>query len=142
MSRLHRIVTAVSGVALLGACGSEQVVQFTATEPPEPASVRLFFGTAEVTQHVPLNASQTHRLEVRLYAANGVRITGYDDHFALTVELSPGSLATPAAVAGSPLLADLTASATPGEAGSLRVALLHAHAMTVRTFGPFDVLVH
>lgn len=133
---------AVSGAALLAACGSEQLVQFTATEPPEPASARLFLGSAEVTQHVPLNAGQTHRLEVRLYAANGVRVTGYDDHFELAIELTPASLATATAVAGAPLFKDLTAAATPGDAGSLRVASFHAHTMTGRTFGPFDVLIH
>jgi len=142
MRTVVSVVAVVSSAVLVAACGSEQTVQFTATEPPEPASARLFLGSADVTAHVPLNAGEMHRLEVHLYAANGVRIAGYDDHFELSVELRPPSLAAVAPVPGSPLLKDLTAGATPGEAGSLRVTASHAHTATSRTFGPFDVLIH
>ena len=142
MRQLLRALVAALSAALLVACGSEQVVQFTATEPPEPASVRLFFTAGEVTQHVPLNNGQTHRIEVRLFAANGTRITGYDDHFDLTVDFTPTSLAVAVPVAGRPLLKDLTASASPEESGTIHISFYHAHTMTTRTFGPFEALVH
>ena len=123
-------------------CGSDQAVMFAAAEPPEPASARLFINGGDVTHHVPLNSGFSQEVEVRLHAANGVRIAGYDDHFVLSIEVIPASLATASDVAGRPLVKLLTPTAPPDEPGSLRVTVHHAHTMTTRTFGPFDVLVH
>ena len=138
------IVRAASGLiaSALLACGSDQAVTFTSTEPPEPASVRLFINGGDVTDHVPLNSGHPQELEVRLHAASGVRITGYDDHFALSLQVTPASLATSSDVAGRPLVKLLTPTGPAGEPGSIHVTVQHAHTTTVRTFGPFELLVH
>ena len=105
---------------MLAACGSDQAVEFTTAEPPEPASVRLFMEAGDVTAHVPLDKGRTHELEVRLYAANGRRLTGYDDHFEITIEVQPASLASVADVVDRPLVKTLIASAPAGEARAVQ----------------------
>ena len=141
-TRTLRSTIASIALAVLVACGSEQAVTFTSAEPPEPASVRLFIGRSEVTQHVPLNSGFTDVLEVRLFAASGARITGYDGHFVLALEFLPATLVAVAPVRDEPLLRALTPAAPVHEAGTFRVSLYHEHTMTARTFGPFDVLIH
>jgi hypothetical protein len=82
-------------------CGGEETAG--TGEPPEVAAVRLFIKDSEVTSHVPLNRGQLERLEVRLYAANGSRIIGFDDQFQLTFTFTPTSLGTVTAVPDKPL---------------------------------------
>ena len=142
---MARTVTSPRVAALtlmLVACGSDQAVEFTTAEPPEPASVRLFMEAGDVTAHVPLDKGRTHELEVRLYAANGRRLTGYDDHFEITIEVQPASLASVADVVDRPLVKTLVSSAPAGEAGSIRILVRHPHTGASRVFGPFDVLIH
>lgn len=129
-----------ASVILAVGCGGEQTAG--AGEPPEVAAVRLFIRDLEVTSHVPFNRGQPDRLEVRLYAANGSRITGFDDQFQLTFTFTPASLSTVTAVPDKPLLKDIVPSTTPGLLGSLSVLTGHQPTMTNRTFGPFEVLVH
>lgn len=129
-----------SGLLFAISCGGEQTAG--AGEPPEVAAVRLFIKDQEVTSHVPLNRGQLERLEVRLYAANGSRITGFDDPYQLSFTLTPTALGTVSAVPDKPLLKDIAPSTTPGLLGSLTVLAAHQPTMTNRTFGPFEVLVH
>jgi len=129
-----------SSLVLAVGCGGEETAG--TGEPPEVAAVRLFIKDSEVTSHVPLNRGQLERLEVRLYAANGSRIIGFDDQFQLTFTFTPTSLGTVTAVPDKPLFKDIAPSATPGLLGSLTVLTGHQPTMTNRTFGPFEVLVH
>jgi hypothetical protein len=133
-------IAIASSVILAVGCGGEQTA--ATGEPPEVAAVRLFIKGEEVTIHVPLNRGQMERLEVRLYAANGSRITGFDDQFRLTFTFTPTSLGTVTAVPDKPLFKDITPSTSPGLLGSLTVLAEHEQTMTSRTFGPFEVLVH
>src|SRR5688500_18868975 len=137
-----RLLAMVVSATLSAACGSEQAVTFTGLEPPDPASVRLFVNGADYTDHLALNTGFTQEVEVRLYAANGVRIRGYDDHFTLAVQFTPLTLVNAAAVAGRPLFLAMTSTAAPDSPGSVSVTVSHPHAMSVRTFGPFEVVIH
>ena len=130
-------------VAFLGAaCGSDQQLIFTSAEPPEPASVRLFLNGGDVTSHVPMNSGFPQEIEVRLHAANGARISGYDDHFAVAMEIVPVALAVASDVENRPLVKLLTPTGSRDEPGSIFVRVTHAHTTVSRTFGPFDTLVH
>ena len=133
-------IAIASGVLFAIGCGGEQTAG--AGEPPEVAAVRLFIRDQEVTSHVPFNRGQPDRLEVRLYAANGSRISGFDDQFQLSFTFTPASLGTVTAVPDKPLFKDIAPSTTPGLLGSLSVLTGHQPTMTNRTFGPFEVLVH
>jgi hypothetical protein len=138
-----RLPTARILILLLSvACGSEQAVQFTGAEPPEPASARLFWNGTDVTAHVALNAGETAEIEVRLFAPNGQRIAGYDDHFQVALTSAPTSLAALVPVSGKPLTTNVTAVGQHGLGGDLIVSWSHEHSGTGGTFGPFDVLVH
>ncbi len=141
MRRAAAIAVCATACLALG-CGSDQDVTFTSAEPPEPASVRLYLNGGDVTHHIPLNSGFPQEIEIRLHAANGVRIAGYDDHFVVALELSPASLATATDVAERALVKLLTPTAPPDEPGSMRVVVQHVHTAMTRTFGPFEVLVH
>jgi hypothetical protein len=138
---LRRIGTALL-VAAISACGSEQAVQFTGSEPPEPASARLIWRGVDVTAHVALNAGEMEQMELRLFAANGTRITGYDDHFTVTLTFTPASLAEVSSVDGMPLLKTMVTSTQQGLGGDLMVTWRHEHTDKSGTLGPFEVLVH
>ena len=131
-----------AALALQGACGSRQDPTFASAEPPEPASARLFMNGVDVTSHVGLNSGAPQEIEVRLHAANGAHISGYDDHFDVTIEVEPAQLATASAVEVRPLFKLLTPTGPEHEPGALRVVVRHSHTLVVRTFGPFDFLIH
>ena len=142
MRRAVRAAAALGLTLLLTRCGSDQALVFTSAEPPEPASVRLFISNFDFTSHLPPTSGSDTELEIRLYAANGARITGYDDHFVIALAFDPATLATSTDVANRPLWKIVTPTAPSGELGALRVSVHHAHTMTSRTFGPFEVLIH
>lgn len=110
--------------------------------PPEVASVRLFAGAQDVTDHIALLPGQTLRIEVRLYAANGGRINTGGGEFDVQFGFTPSSLATAAAVPSSPLERDVTPTAPAGTPGTLTVACDDHRLMTIKQFGPFEMLVH
>ena len=143
-SLARRAVTllAASCTFAVASCGSDQALTFTSAEPPEPASVRLFLNDGDVTSHVPINSGFPQEIEVRLHAANGVRISGYDDHFVVSIGIEPVGLAVASDVANRPLVKLFTATGPPDEPGSIHVAVTHIHTMVSRTFGPFEMLVH
>ena len=141
MRALGAIVAAIAAISSAG-CGSDQSLVFTSAEPPEPASVRLFLNGGDVTAHVPVNSGFPLEIEVRLHAANGVRISGYDDHFIVALEVDPPELADVSDVENRPLVKLVTPTAPPDEAGTIHVSVLHTHTLVSRRFGPFEVLIH
>jgi hypothetical protein len=142
MLKIRRLLIGFAILSVSLACGSEQAVQFTGAEPPDPASARLFWNGVDVTQHVALNAGETAPIEVRLFAANGQRIAGYDDHFEVALLSTPASLVHLVPASAQPLTTNVTAVAQHGLGGDLSVTWRHAHSGASGTFGPFDVLVH
>ena len=131
----------LSGALALG-CGGGGSGGPGPTAPPEVASVRLFVGVQDVTDHIALLLGQTLRIEVRLYAANGGRIAAGDGEFDVQFGFSPSSVATAAAVPSSPLERDVTATAPAGTHGTLMVACDDHRLMSLKQFGPFEILVH
>jgi hypothetical protein len=114
----------------------------TGADDADVASIRLFVNQADVSDHIALNAGYAQRIEVRLYAADGRRITGLDDRFEVVFAFNPTSLAGSAAVGGRPLEKDVTPFAPPEEAGNLSVTVSRPEHGTSQTFGPFGVLIH
>jgi hypothetical protein len=127
--------------ALLG-CGDPQSTVLESTADQPAASARIFWVGVEVTQHIPLNAGESIRMEVRLYTPSGARIIGNDDKFTLTHVFTPAGMATGTPVAGSPLQVDFAATGAPDTHGTLSITVRHATSGTTRTFGPFEVLLH
>ncbi|MGH7548098.1 MAG: hypothetical protein ACREMM_07980 [Gemmatimonadales bacterium] len=142
------VCLAALSVALLAACGGTAQGGGGPGEPGpgdprDVASVRLFDAPGtELTQHMPLVAGETTRVEVRLYAAKGRQITSVTGGLELGFAFSPSSLASSTPVDGQPLIRDVTSSAAPGTPGTLAVALYFPADASTKTFGPFDVLVH
>ena len=141
-ARTRRSGITAAALFLTLSCGDPQaVVQETAAHQ-DPAIVKIFEGSIETTSHLALNTGDTLRFEVRLYAASGARLVGFDDHFRLTGTMTPAALGSAARVAGSPLELDLGSTAPPLTLGALHITVEHLDAGTTRTFGPFEVLVH
>lgn len=110
--------------------------------PAAIAQVRLFDeerGT-ELTVHTGLPDDQSVRLEVRLYASDGHRLTDIVGGVELTLQFSPESLATALPVPGRPLQTVITATAPVGTSGSQNVSL-HFGDGSSKSFGPFHVQV-
>lgn len=106
------------------------------------ASLRLFDSRgAELTQHMPITAGQTLRVEVRLYDETGNRVTSVEGGVEFTFAFDPVSLAT-AVVAEAPFLWDVTASPNAGASGSLSVTARFLADDVTKTYGPIEVLVH
>jgi len=105
--------------------------------------VRLFDeerGT-ELTVHTGLPDDQSIRLQVRLYAPDGHRLTDIVGGVELTLQFSPGSLANAIRVPGRPLEAIITPTAPTGTSGSQTVRLDFPGTGTSKSFGPFHVEV-
>jgi hypothetical protein len=130
----------LSGAVALS-CGGASVAPDD-SGPSEVASVRLFVGQGDVTDHLALVGGQTMRIEVRLYAADGDRIDRGDADFDVQFAFAPDSFATAAPVAGAPLQKDVRPVARAGTPGALRVLCDDRRLMFVKQFGPFDALVH
>ena len=139
--RALAMATLASLCVLSLSCGDAQLAVTETSAHQDPASIKIFWGNGEVTQHIPLTAGETARLEVRLYAANGARIVGFDSHFQISFSFSPTSLAVEGPVAGQPLLRDVLGP-TRGAHGTVMVTVVHTDMNSTKTFGPFEMLLH
>jgi hypothetical protein len=128
-------------LAALAACNPAGPRPDGPGEPEDVASVRVFEGSNDRTLHVFLYTSQAARLEVRMYAADGHRVTQVPGGVTATLAFTPISLATATALAADPLTHDVAATAPAGASGSLLVTLSFPGAAP-KTFGPFYCLVH
>ena len=135
--------TLVATVVCL-ACGGPLPTNGAGTGTPAAiAQVRLFDETAgrDLTVHTGLPDDQSVRVEVRLYAADGHRLTDIVGGVALTLQFNPESLATAIPVPGQPLQRLVTAMAPVGTSGNQTVSLRFPGDGSVRSFGPFHVAV-
>jgi len=111
--------------------------------PAAIAQVRLFDeerGT-DLTVHTGLPDDQSIRLQVRLYAPDGHRLTDIVGGVELTLQFSPESLANAIPVPGRPLETIITPTAPAGTSGSQTVRLDFPGTGTSKSFGPFHVEV-
>ena len=126
------------------ACGGPLPTSGGGTGAPGAiAQVRLFDeerGT-ELTVHTGLPDDQSIRLQVRLYAPDGHRLTDIVGGVELTLQFSPGSLANAIRVPGRPLETIITPTAPTGTSGSQTVRLDFPGTGTSKSFGPFHVEV-
>lgn len=129
--------------AICLACGGPLPTNGASTGSPAAiAQVRLFDATArrDLTVHTGLPDDQSIRLEARLYAADGHRLTEIVGGVELALQFTPETLGTSFPVPGEPLQRLVTATSPAGTIGSQTVVLLFpAHA--ARSFGPFHVQV-
>jgi hypothetical protein len=139
-----RTVAALLVVTLPGGCGGPLPTNSAATGTPAAiAQVRLFDeerGT-DLTVHTGLPADQSVRLEVRLYAPDGHRLTDIVGGVVLTLGFTPESLASALPVPGRPLQAVITPTAPVGTSGSQTVSLYFPGTAATKSFGPFHVQV-
>jgi len=139
MSRPLIVVVAV----MVCACGGALPTNAGTGSPAAIAQVRLFDqerGT-DLTVHTGLPDDQSVRLEVRLYAPDGHRLTDIVGGAELDLQFEPASLATSVPVPGHPLQRIVTPTAPAGTAGSQTVLLRFPATTGVKSFGPFHVLV-
>src|SRR5258706_1107335 len=111
--------------------------------PAAIAQVRLFDeerGT-DLTLHTGLPDDQSIRLQVRLYAPDGHRLTEIVGGVQLTLQFSPDSLANAIPVPGRPLETIITPPAPAGTNGSQTVRLDFPGTGTAKSFGPFHLEV-
>jgi hypothetical protein len=139
--RVARILLAVTACS---ACGGPLPTNNAAIGTAAAiAQVRLFDeerGT-DLTVHTGLPDDQSIRLEVRLYAPDGHRLTDIVGGVDLTLQFSPDSVATAVPVPGRPLQTVITATAPVGTSGSQTVRLDFRGTGTSKSFGPFHVEV-
>jgi hypothetical protein len=140
----RRTVVALITVTILAGCGGPLPTGNAATGTPAAiAQVRLFDeerGT-DLTVHTGLPDDQSVRLEVRLYAPDGHRLTDIVGGVAMTLQFAPESLATAVPVPGRPLQTVITPTAPVGTSGSQTVTLSFPGTGTSKAFGPFHVQV-
>jgi hypothetical protein len=109
--------------------------------PAAIAQVRLYSSSgADLTVHTGLPDDQSVRLEARLYASDGHRLTEIVGGVTMDLRFNPESLASAVAVPGRPLERIVTALTPAGTAGTQLVDLVFADAPS-KTFGPFHVQV-
>src|SRR5258706_16005321 len=127
------------------ACGGPLPTSGGGTGAPAAiAQVRLFDeerGT-DLTVHTGLPDDQSIRLQVRLYAPDGHRLTEIVGGVQLTLQFSPDSLANAIPVPGRPLETIITPPAPAGTSGSQTVRLGFPGTGTSRSFGPLHVQGH
>src|SRR5258708_30716970 len=137
-------VVALVIVTIVGGCGGPLPTGNAATGTPAAiAQVRLFDeerGTA-LTVHTGLPDDQSVRLEVRLYAPDGHRLTDIVGGVEMTLQFAPESLATAVPVPGRPLQVIVTPTAPAGTSGTQTVSLFFPTTGTSKSFGPFHVQV-
>ncbi|HEY3219740.1 MAG TPA: hypothetical protein VGJ80_03335 [Gemmatimonadales bacterium] len=138
------MVTALIAATVSGSCGGPLPTSSAATGTPAAiAQVRLFDeerGT-DLTVHTGLPDDRSVRLEVRLYAPDGHRLTDIVGGVVLTLQFTPESLATALPVPGRPLQAVITPTARVGTSGSQTVSLYFPGTGATKSFGPFHVQV-
>jgi hypothetical protein len=139
----RRTVAGLIAVTISGSCGGPLPTSGGATGTPAAiAQVRLFDeerGT-DLTVHTGLPDDQSVRLEVRLFAPDGHRLTDIVGGVQLGLQFSPESLATSVPVPGRPLERIVTATAPVGTSGTQRVSLSFGDG-SATSFGPFHVQV-
>ena len=130
-------------VAVCCACGGPLPTNGAGTGAPAAiAQVRLFDPAgADLTVHTGLPDDQSVRVEVRLYAPDGHRLTDIVGGVDLALRFTPESLATSVPVPGQPLQRIVTPTAPAGIAGSQTVVLFFPGNASSKTFGPFHVQV-
>ena len=137
-------VVALIAVTIGGGCGGPLPTGNAATGTPAAiALVRLFDeerGT-DLTVHTGLPDDQSVRLEVRLYAPDGHRLTDIVGGVEMTLHFTPESLATALPVPGRPLQTVITPLAPVGTSGTQTVSLHFPGTGTTKSFGPFHVQV-
>ena len=137
-------VAALIIVTIVGGCGGPLPTGNAATGTPAAiAQVRLFDearGT-DLTVHTGLPDDQSVRLEVRLYAPDGHRLTNVVGGVTMTRQFVPESLAPAVPVPGRPLQTVITPTAAAGTSGTQTVTLSFPGTGTSKTFGPFHVQV-
>ena len=140
----RRTVAGLITVTISGSCGGPLPTSGGATGTPAAiAQVRLFDeerGT-DLTVHTGLPEDQSIRLQVRLYAPDGHRLTDIVGGVELTLQFSPASLGNAVSVPGRPLEVVVMPTAPAGTSGSQTVSLHFPGTGTTKTFGPFHVLV-
>jgi hypothetical protein len=105
--------------------------------------MRLFDDqNSEMTQHIPLTAGDTLRIEVRLYGPDGGQLSAAQANAEIDFRFEPTTLATAAPVPGLPLWKDITSSAPILTDGSLFVSVLFLADSVTKTYGPIQVLIH
>ena len=130
-------------VAICSACGGPLPTNAGTGSPAAIAQVRLFDeerGT-DLTVHTGLPDDQSVRLEVRLYAPDGHRLTDIVGGVELDLQFDPPSLATALPVPEQPLQKIVTPTAPAGTSGSQTVVLHFPGTIGVKSFGPFHVQV-
>jgi hypothetical protein len=136
--------TGVLLALIFSGCGGPLPTNTAGTGTPAAiAQVRLFDqqrGT-ELTVHTGLPDDQSVRLEVRLYAPDGHRLTDIVGGVEMTLHFAPESLATALPVPGWPLQAIVTPTSPAGTSGTQTVSLFFPATSTSKSFGPFHVQV-
>ena len=139
----RRTAVALIAITISSGCGGPLPTGNAATGSPAAiAQVRLFDqerGT-DLTVHTGLPDDQSLRLEVRLYAPDGHRLTDIVGGAELSLQFEPASLATSIPVPGRPLQRLVTATAPVGASGSQIVSLRFGDGSS-KAFGPFHVQV-
>jgi hypothetical protein len=135
-------LSALGILAVATGCGGPLPTTGAATGTPAAiAQVRLYSSSgSDLTVHTGLPDDQSLRLETRLYASDGHRLTEIVGGVTMELRFDPESLATSTPVPGRSLERVVTALASAGTAGTQTVDLLFPGAPT-RTFGPFHVEV-
>jgi hypothetical protein len=110
--------------------------------PADVARVRLFdsVGT-ELTLHTGLVDDESLLVEVRLYKADGTRVTDVSGGVTFALEFTPDSLATSSPITGQMLERRVRPTAASGTVGSQTVALHFPGDNSNKSFGPFHVQV-
>lgn len=141
---MRRPLGPLVAIAVCAACGGPLPTNGAATGAPAAiAQVRLFDETAgrDLTAHTGLPDDQSVRVGVRLYAADGHRLTDIVGGVELALQFTPESLGTAIPVPGRPLQRLLTATSPAGTTGSQTVVLSFPGTGIARSFGPFHVEV-
>ena len=134
---------AVLFVVALAACQSAPTGPVS-TGLADAASMHVFSVVTgdDRTAHIPLTMGYTVRLSGKLYTHAGREITPPLHPVDMTFTIAPSTLANAVIADSTLLLFDLTPAAPPGADGSLTITLTESATGTVKSFGPFYILVH
>jgi hypothetical protein len=135
---------AIVAIATVGwACGGPLPTSGAATGIPNAvAQVRLFDVLGrDLTVHTGLPDDQSVRVEVRLYARDGHRLTDIVGGVEFGLQFTPESLATSVAVPDRPLERIITPTTPSGTSGSQTVSWYVPRDASSKSFGPFHVQV-
>ncbi len=111
--------------------------------PDDVRSIRLFDDAGvDRTNHVFLFRDDTIHLEVRLYADDGRFLLEVTGGVEMTMNFTPPAIASSTPMPGEQLIRAVTTDAVNGTLGSMMVSLRFLEDGSVKTFGPFECLVH